>query len=404
MRGAYQALVLESRRQIAEYVNADVEDIVLVENTSTAVNAVLRSLPLQAGDTLVNLSTAYAMNRAVVEVVRSRSGVQTRTVQLQFEGGRRAPTDAQGRGVVAALEAVLDEGPGRAKLALLDAISSVPCVRFPLEAMLEACKARGVPAFVDAAHSLGQQPVDLRDLERRGCGYWVSNAHKWLGAPRGCAVLWVAKAFQASVLPTVVSSSFFQPGPVDWGSEFQNRHVYTGTRDYTTFCVLPDCLAFRRWVGEAAITTHLHALASFAAQHLAQAWGTEALLPDGSADEPGRAAMVNVRLPLASLPQGRRLQQLLRQRFDMELLVFQLRVSCVCAPAARVHCMHLSCACHRRATLAQLRQAASGRASLLRSSSVSRMCETWAPRCCSASLTLRRTRQSSPRHQVTTVR
>lgn len=41
-------------------------------------------------------------------------------------------------------------------LAIVDHISSVPAVRFPLEEIVRVCAERGVPVLVDAAHSIGQ--------------------------------------------------------------------------------------------------------------------------------------------------------------------------------------------------------------------------------------------------------
>ena len=53
----------DARQALALYVNADPLDLVFVENTSAAVNAVLRSLPFAPDEAVVDFSNAYQMNR-----------------------------------------------------------------------------------------------------------------------------------------------------------------------------------------------------------------------------------------------------------------------------------------------------------------------------------------------------
>lgn len=50
----------------------------------------------------------------------------------------------------------IDKAPDRVSLAIVDHISSVPAIKFPLEDIVRVCAERGVPVLVDAAHSIGQ--------------------------------------------------------------------------------------------------------------------------------------------------------------------------------------------------------------------------------------------------------
>lgn len=46
-RRTYQSYVHAARQAVASLINADIEDVVLVENASYAVNSVLRSFPFK---------------------------------------------------------------------------------------------------------------------------------------------------------------------------------------------------------------------------------------------------------------------------------------------------------------------------------------------------------------------
>ncbi len=53
----------------------------------------------------------------------------------------------------------------------------------------EWCKSIGVPLFLDGCQALGHFPVDVRGL---GCSVFTGTGRKWLRAPRGTGMLWVA--------------------------------------------------------------------------------------------------------------------------------------------------------------------------------------------------------------------
>ncbi len=55
----YKGKEITVRQMIASYLNASVDGVVLIENSSGAINAILRSLPLKRGDILIDFSTAY---------------------------------------------------------------------------------------------------------------------------------------------------------------------------------------------------------------------------------------------------------------------------------------------------------------------------------------------------------
>ena len=110
-----------------------------------------------------------------------------------------------------------------------------------------------------------------QDLSAISADFYTANAHKWLCAPKGAALLHANAAGREHLQPTVISHSF--PDVVA-GFDF------LGTRDYTPWLSLPATLAFRDELGDEAVMRHNHALALQARSLLLEAFGTPASGPE----------------------------------------------------------------------------------------------------------------------------
>lgn len=246
-------LTRDAADALAAYVGA--QQVMLVDNATTGVNAVLRSLPLKAGDRIVTLSHVYPAVNRTLEYVCQRTGAQLEFVQLDV------PADAD-----QLLERLDQTLPAR--LAVLDHVTSGSGLVLPIERMVRLCQERGTQVLVDGAHAPGMVPLQLDALD---ADWYVGNCHKWLCAPKGAALLHANAAGREHLQPTVISHSF--PDVVA-GFDF------LGTRDYTPWLSLPATLAFRDELGDEAVMRHNHALALQARSLLLEAFGTPASGPE----------------------------------------------------------------------------------------------------------------------------
>ena len=142
---------------LAGFVGADAEDLVFVPNVTTAVNSVLRSMPLEPGDELLTTDHEYNAVRNVLEFVAGRSGAQVVVAKIPF------PLDSAER----AIDAVLDRVTPRTRLLLVDHVTSQTGLVLPVARWIGELAPRGVEVFVDGAHALGMLPLDLRGLGAR---------------------------------------------------------------------------------------------------------------------------------------------------------------------------------------------------------------------------------------------
>ncbi|KAL2020609.1 hypothetical protein VTK56DRAFT_8099 [Thermocarpiscus australiensis] len=156
--------------------------------------------------------------------------------------------------------------------------------------------------------------VDLGHLAQVDPDFLVSNCHKWLHVPRGCAVLYVPLRNQPlirSTLPTshgfvarkTTGPARFNPLPPTAKSAFVNSFEFVGTVDNAPYLCVKDSIRWREEVlgGEQRIRDALIAMAREGGKKAAEILGTEVM--DNSRQTLTRCAMVNVALPLAVQPE-----------------------------------------------------------------------------------------------------
>lgn len=242
----------------AGFVGARGDDVVFVENATAGVNAVLRSLPFEAGDELLTTDHAYPAVRNALAFVAGTTGARVVEAPVPF------PLADAGQVVDAVAAAITP----RTRLAVVDHVTSPTAVVFPVAALAALCRDRGVPLLIDGAHAPGMLALDIPAI---GCDWYVGNAHKWLFAAKGCGLMWVDPARQDAVHPTVISHGF--------GKGYRAEFDWTGTRDPSAWLAVTDAIAFHRGLGSAALMARNHDLAASAAALLAERWGTETGAP-----------------------------------------------------------------------------------------------------------------------------
>jgi isopenicillin-N epimerase len=245
--------VRDAARLVAAFIGAQGDDVVFVDNATTGVNAVLRSLPLGPGDEVLVLDAAYgAVTHAATFATRER-GARVQTVPVPM-----APFDEEA--LVATFASAIST---RTRLAIVDHITSESALIMPVAALTAVCRGRGVPVLVDGAHAPGVLPLDVPAF---GADWYAANLHKWACAPRSCGFLWAHPAVQRTLHPVVIS----------WGLDqgFTAEFDWVGTRDVSAWLAAPAGIEYLRAIGHEVLWRHNHGLAWEGAQRLAAAWGT----------------------------------------------------------------------------------------------------------------------------------
>ncbi len=243
--------------RLGRFVGTSGERIAFVTNATEAVNTVLRSLRLNAGDEILVLDCVYNAVRLAAEDVCKAAGANVVKVSL--------PIPLTANNVV---ERIADAAGPKTRLAIIDHIASPTAVVFPVAEITRALKAKGVRVLIDGAHALGQLALDLPAI---GADWYTANAHKWLFAPKGAAFLYATEEVAGETVPLSVSH---------WHElKFPRAFDYVGTRDVSAFLSVPAAIDFIERFGAANVRDYLAQLSRESIALVARL-GAEPIAPD----------------------------------------------------------------------------------------------------------------------------
>lgn len=303
IRYKFPVLLDESREAMAKLLNTPASTLVFVPNATTGINTILRNLTFESGDHILYFQTIYGACEKTVAYITETTPASS--VKLTYT------YPVEDDWLVSAFKEKVKEveaSGGKVKVAIFDTVVSMPGVRVPFERLTAACKELGVLSCIDGAHAVGHVELDLGKLDP---DFFVSNCHKWLHVPRGCAIFHVPVRNQSLMRSTLPTSHGFEPRDskiasplpksafVDGSkSAYTSNFEFVGTIDNAPYLCIPEAIKWRESIGgEEKIRQYCWTLAKEGAEHIASVLGTEIL--DNDTQTLTKCCLSNVRLPIS---------------------------------------------------------------------------------------------------------
>lgn len=170
---------------IAAFINADSDEIALLENATAAWNMSFYSIPFEDGDRILTSQSEYASN--YISYLRLQ-----KDVDLQIE---IIPNDKHSQTSVAALKKLMDN---RVKLISITHMPTNSGLVNPVEEIGKIARQHNCFYLVDACQSVGHYPIDVTKI---GCDMLSATGRKYLRGPRGTGFLYVNKEVLSELEP-----------------------------------------------------------------------------------------------------------------------------------------------------------------------------------------------------------
>ena len=217
-------LMIKSRKSLSTFLNVDSNDLILIDNPTTAINEIIRSLKLQPGDEIISTDHEYGAMDKAWEFITEKTGSIYKNIKLPF------PIESN----YDITSTIVNNCSDKTKVLFISHITSPTAIIFPVKELCDFARKNNIIIIIDGAHAPGHIELDISNLNP---DYYIGTCHKWLCTPKGVSFLYVNKEIQNKLDPLIIG----------WGwrdsetklSNFQSNHQWWGTRDMSSYFCIP---------------------------------------------------------------------------------------------------------------------------------------------------------------------
>lgn len=178
--------VSEVRINAARLINADVDEIAFVKNTSHGLSIIADGLDWNKGDNMIIYEKEFPSNQYPWINLKNK-GVEVRVI-----------TSENGRIEAEAIERLIDS---KTRLVSLSSVQFTNGFKVDLKSVGALCRGKGVFLCVDAIQSLGVIPMDVKDFN---IDFLSADGHKWLLSPEGTGIFYCKKGLPERINPPLI--------------------------------------------------------------------------------------------------------------------------------------------------------------------------------------------------------
>lgn len=221
--------LLNSKQILARYLGCAHEDFFFLQNPTTAINQVVKSLNLKPGDEVLTTNHEYGAMDKTFDFYSKKYGFTNRRQDISLP-------------LLSKEQFIEDFWKGyneKTKVIFISQCTSTTALVFPVKEICARAKELGLITIVDGAHVPGHIPLNIGDIQ---ADFYTGTLHKWLLSPKGCTFLYVNKNFQRLIEPLIISWGYEAAMPTK--PTFLEENEMQGTRDVSAYFTVPGIMQF----------------------------------------------------------------------------------------------------------------------------------------------------------------
>jgi cysteine desulfurase / selenocysteine lyase len=282
-RGMYAAseqatdLYEGARAEIARFVNAEPDEIILTKGTTDSLNLVARAIgdTLGAGDEVVLTAMEHHANLVPWQQAALRRGFTLKVIPHRDD--LTLDMDAA-RTLI---------GPATKVVAVVWTSNVLGTVN-PVADLIALAKAVGAVTIIDAAQTAGHLPIDVKALD---CDFLAFSGHKMFG-PTGIGALYGKRKRLEAMEPIAFGGDMIRD--VTWERSVWNdvpMKFEPGTPNIAGAIGLAAAVRYVQRIGVDAIHAHEEAITRYATEKLAEIPGVRVWAPPDGTPRVGVASL-----------------------------------------------------------------------------------------------------------------
>src|SRR5580658_1733182 len=214
--------------RLAALAGCSADELVITRNTTESLDMIIGGYPWAAGDEAIMALQDYGSMLKMFRQVEKRNGVKCVVVSVpNHPASDEEVVEVYARAITS-----------RTRLLMVSHMVNITGQILPVRKICDMAHARGVEVMVDGAHTFAQVRHSVPEL---GCDYYGASLHKWLSAPLGAGVLYVAGHVRTPIWPLLAEP--------DDGAVGIARLNHTGTAPVHTDLAIGDALDYYTSLG-----------------------------------------------------------------------------------------------------------------------------------------------------------
>lgn len=191
--GPHEHAMEDVRAQAAALLGGKREELVVTRSTTEGMNFVAQGLDLREGDRVVTTDQEHPGGRVCWDYVVRRLKVGLDIVPIP-------PGENDAAAIVERFARAITR---RTRVLSFSHLLTSTGLRMPVAELCALARRHHCLAVVDGAQAVGGIEVDVRAL---GCHVYAASGHKWLLAPKGTGLLYLAEELRDAIDPIALQS------------------------------------------------------------------------------------------------------------------------------------------------------------------------------------------------------